>query len=170
MPENFGHAKANRKRVGWRFWLLWLLAAVTGTIVVQIVAWLTTWTRASDWDVGWRAAGAAAWAVDGAVTGAVVGTLQWLVLRKKVSHTGLWVLASILGWAASWAASAVLDLSASRVMAVTIDGAIKGAVLGAITGIALVWLLRQPAPPKGVEDQEGIAWRKSFLRTIGYKL
>lgn len=26
------------------------------------------------------------------------------------------------------------------------------------------------APPKGVEDAEGIAWRKRFLRTIGYKL
>ena len=26
------------------------------------------------------------------------------------------------------------------------------------------------SPPVGVEDAEGIAWRKSFLRTIGYKL
>jgi len=26
------------------------------------------------------------------------------------------------------------------------------------------------APPGDVEDQEGVAWRKSFLRTIGYKL
>jgi len=26
------------------------------------------------------------------------------------------------------------------------------------------------SPPKGVEDQEGIVWRKGFLRTIGYKL
>lgn len=25
-------------------------------------------------------------------------------------------------------------------------------------------------PPKGVEDQAGIAWRTKFLRTIGYKL
>jgi adenosine/AMP kinase len=24
--------------------------------------------------------------------------------------------------------------------------------------------------PKGIEDEEGIAWRKSFLRKIGYKL
>ena len=26
------------------------------------------------------------------------------------------------------------------------------------------------SPPVGVEDEEGIAWRKGFLRTIGYKL
>ena len=25
-------------------------------------------------------------------------------------------------------------------------------------------------PPKGVEDEDGIAWRKDFLRKIGYKL
>jgi len=25
-------------------------------------------------------------------------------------------------------------------------------------------------PPKGVEDEKGLAWRKGFLRTIGYKL
>jgi adenosine/AMP kinase len=24
-------------------------------------------------------------------------------------------------------------------------------------------------PPQGVEDEEGIAWRKGFLRMIGYK-
>ncbi len=26
------------------------------------------------------------------------------------------------------------------------------------------------SPPRGVEDQDGIAWRKNLLRTIGYKL
>ena len=33
-------------------------------------------------------------------------------------------------------------------------------VLGVVDGFA----------PKGIEDEEGIAWRKGFLRTIGYKL
>ena len=33
-------------------------------------------------------------------------------------------------------------------------------ILGVIDGL----------PPQGVENQEGIAWRKRFLRTIGYKL
>lgn len=33
-------------------------------------------------------------------------------------------------------------------------------VLGVIDG----------APPRGIEGDEGIAWRKGFLRTIGYKL
>ncbi len=33
-------------------------------------------------------------------------------------------------------------------------------ILGVIDGVS----------PKGIEDDEGIAWRKSFLRMIGYKL
>jgi adenosine/AMP kinase len=33
-------------------------------------------------------------------------------------------------------------------------------VLGVVDGVA----------PKGVEDEEDLAWRKGFLRTIGYKL
>ncbi len=34
------------------------------------------------------------------------------------------------------------------------------AILGVVDGL----------PPKGIEDQEGIAWRTGFLRQIGYKL
>jgi adenosine/AMP kinase len=33
-------------------------------------------------------------------------------------------------------------------------------ILGVIDGL----------PPKGIEGEEGIAWRKDFLRMIGYKL
>ena len=29
---------------------------------------------------------------------------------------------------------------------------------------------RRPVTPKGIEDDGGIAWRKGFLRQIGYKL
>jgi len=25
-------------------------------------------------------------------------------------------------------------------------------------------------PPKGIEDEAGVSWRKAFLRKIGYKL
>ena len=33
-------------------------------------------------------------------------------------------------------------------------------VLGVIDGF----------PPKGIEDEDGVAWRKELLRQIGYKL
>ncbi len=71
-------------------------------------------------------------AVGEAMKGAAVGVMQWLVLRRAVSGAGWWVPASIVGWAMGQAAHGAIGLPA------------VGAVSGAITGIALVRLLRQP--------------------------
>ena len=70
--------------------------------------------------------------VSGAVVGAVVGVLQWLILRRQLRRAGWWVLASTVGWVMGQAAHGAIGLPA------------VGAVSGAITGIALVRLLRQP--------------------------
>ena len=45
---------------------------------------------AGDLDVGW--------VIEAGLYGAVLGVLQWLVLRGQVALSGLWVLASIVGW------------------------------------------------------------------------
>jgi hypothetical protein len=86
-----------------------------------------------------------------ALGGAVTGILQWLVLRGKVSRAGWWVLASIVGWAlgialwdSGWDAGTEYEtflMVGSRV------------VLGAVTGGALVWLLRQPKA-EAISDYE----------------
>ena len=80
--------------------------------------------------------------------GALAGILQWLILRRQVSQAGWWVLASTLGCAAT----PVLPL-----VPVFFGGPRGGPfytfwvffgygpVAGALTGIALLWLLRQPA-------------------------
>jgi hypothetical protein len=83
-----------------------------------------------------------------ALGGAVTGVLQRPVLRGQVSRAGWWVLASTVGWglgmAVSWAC-----------MDVSVPGppwgffgslAAGGVAFGAVTGGALVWLLRQPVP------------------------
>lgn len=67
--------------------------------------------------------------VNGTVVGTLVGTMQWLVLRWQVSRAGWWVLASALGMGVGFALGQVVG----QLVAV------------AITGIALVWVLRQPA-------------------------
>ena len=67
--------------------------------------------------------------VNGGLVGTLVGTLQWVVLRQHVSRAGGWVLASALGTGVGFAL-----------------GQAVGQLVGvALTGIALVWILRQPA-------------------------
>ena len=81
----------------------------------------------------------------GIVPGIGVGVLQWLVLRGKVSRAGWWVLASTVGWGLSMAVSRVIAWGINDDESL-VPLVVTGAVLGAVTGGALVWLLRQPAP------------------------
>ena len=65
----------------------------------------------------------------------------WLVLRGQVAQAGLWVAASVLSWAIGFALSFAL--------AAVFDGLsfIGGVVVAlALTGLAMRWLLRRPAP------------------------
>ena len=79
-----------------------------------------------------------------ALSGAVTGILQWLVLRGQVSRAGWWVLASTLGWGLGMSAAVALSRGVGASDTVSLVG--MGIVLGAVTGGALVWLLRQPKP------------------------
>jgi hypothetical protein len=75
--------------------------------------------------------------------GIAIGMLQWLVLRRHAPQAGWWVLASIVGWAA-------LGLIVGKSLDKATDLIALAAVPPAITGGALVWLLRQTRPvPSG---------------------
>ncbi len=153
-------------------WLGDLVMGIMLGIVVGILQWLVLQGRVSR--VGWwiLASAAAGYGISlaffigieeslsfslflrftgvAALGGAVMGTLQWLVLRGKVSRAGWWVLASTVGWALGMAVSRAIswgpdDADAIYALAVT------GAVMGAVTGAALVWLLRQPVPEAKLE-------------------
>ncbi len=66
--------------------------------------------------------------------GALVGMIQWLALRTRLPRSGWWVLASAVGATLGWA---------SGEAAGGLGGVALGiAVLAAITGATLVWLLR----------------------------
>jgi hypothetical protein len=85
----------------------------------------------------------------GLVLGPVLGFAQWLVLRRFVSHAALWMPANALAWAFGMAVIfASIDPAISGgfgLLSVVILGltlACAGAVVGAIHGLALVWLLR----------------------------
>jgi hypothetical protein len=88
-----------------------------------------------------------------ALGGLFVGAWQAVILRSHLRKTGWWVVASVLGWTLAAGTAAGADyLSHSQSFrgllgALTYLGivAIGGLVLGLVTGIALVWMLRHEA-------------------------
>ena len=82
--------------------------------------------------------------------GVIVALVQWPVLRREIPNLLLWVLANAFGWAVGfWASQAILPLFVTdplvapavgtAVIAVT-----SGLVAGAITGLALISIVRKP--------------------------
>ena len=191
--------KVKRSQVGWVFWLQWVLASTVGLLLgfivgfplsflamdilgerlgqsfggivfgigVGVLQWLVLRRRVTG--VGWWVLTSAAGCygiiqamflgfpesaemsyvsllgltVVVALGGAVTGILQWLVLRRQVSRAGWWVLASTVGWGLSMGVSIAIPSGADDNL---LQLAVTGAVLGVVTGAALVWLLRQPVP------------------------
>lgn len=74
-------------------------------------------------------------AVFSGVLGASIGLAQWYVLRRIFSEAGWWLLVSIVGGVAAVVIGRYV--SAAGVML----GVVPGAIYGAITGSAMVWLL-----------------------------
>ena len=86
----------------------------------------------------------------GVLFGILSGILPWLVLRRQVARAGWWVpahlLGSLVGGAMGIVAFHVMALIGFYQFPWAAAGAMFGAGLGAITGITLDWLLRQPVP------------------------
>jgi hypothetical protein len=75
-----------------------------------------------------------------ALAGAVAGATQWLVLRLWVSRAAWWMLASSISWIAS--VYSYLYLTRANDVHLPLGGVVCGALSGAITGVALVKLMR----------------------------
>jgi len=82
--------------------------------------------------------------------GLIVALVQWPVLRREIPNIVVWIVASSLGWAAGfWASQAVLSLFFTGqliepAVSTTVIAVTSGLVAGAITGVALVWIVRKP--------------------------
>jgi hypothetical protein len=131
--EGAGVRAEPRRKAGWGFWLLWVLASTAGWAVGDAVGW---------------AVGGAAF---GAAVGAVTGVAQWLLLRRQVRRAGWWILASTAGWAVGLAVGdavglAVVDAVGGAMgfaVGLAVGRAVGGAAVGAVTGVAQWLLLRR---------------------------
>jgi hypothetical protein len=81
--------------------------------------------------------------------GLIVALLQWPVLRREIPQVITWLVASAVAWAVGyWASQAVLSLFTDPLLApavsTTVIAVTSGLVAGAITGLALIWIVRKP--------------------------
>ena len=81
--------------------------------------------------------------------GVIVALVQWPVLRREIPQVLTWMIASAVAWAIGyWASQAVLSLFTDPlidpVVGTTVIAASSGLVAGAITGLALIWIVRKP--------------------------
>jgi hypothetical protein len=82
--------------------------------------------------------------------GVIVALLQWPVLRREIPHVITWIIASAVAWAVGfWASQVVLPLffhgpTIAPTLSTSVIAVTSGLVAGAITGIALIWIVRKP--------------------------
>lgn len=114
----------------------WILASTLGWILGEAIAQL--WTIAVTGIMGVE--------VRAIVVGAAVGLVQWFVLRRFVYGAGWWILASTIGWTVAETIALLLMIGWATIIGGFAIDIIVGAVVGAVTGFALVLLLINPRP------------------------
>jgi hypothetical protein len=153
----------------WFLWFMWITGTAVGWtlsallasnigpaiagFVIGILQWLVLQRRIRDvWK--WSLATGIGWAtglaivlytippelsvLSGVILGTSLGVAQWFILRKYLYGTGWWIAISIIGWTTG------LTL---------LPGVLTtGIIAGALTGIALELLLRNPKPATSQES------------------
>ena len=72
------------------------------------------------------------------------GIAQWLVLRRQVKRASWWILANAIGLFIGFLPVVNVGGYKIGVVEAGVTGALVGGIYGTITGIVLVWLLRNP--------------------------
>lgn len=141
-------------------WRAWALATALGAFV----AWTLAMIPSTFLFTGADTAGAASAqmsdlmiytlaAAMGFVLGTILGVPQWLVLRRYVPKAGWWVLANALAWMVGMVVVFVgtsfippegVSLSVALILLLFVVA--TGAIVGAIHGLALIWLLHLRRP------------------------
>ena len=82
--------------------------------------------------------------------GLIVSLFQYPALRREIPHLAPWVIANVVGWTlgaylSQLAAGAFFQSALPTTFSgVLVSVGITGLVAGAVTAVALVWIVRQP--------------------------
>jgi hypothetical protein len=82
--------------------------------------------------------------------GAIVALVQWPILRREIPNVWLWIVANVIGWTAGFYLSQVSlalffnEPVINPIASTSVLSGVSGLVAGAITGLALVLIVRQP--------------------------
>ena len=122
----------------------WVLASAVGGAVGRFLVRITDVGISTTTFEGFHL-GLEAGALAGAIFGALLGAAQWLVLRRQASQAGWWILASAIGWTVGLGVGSAVGGPGPFIL--------PGALCGAITGAAMVWML-SGANQTGEQDHE----------------
>jgi hypothetical protein len=73
--------------------------------------------------------------------GLTLGFSQWLVVRTFITQAGWWVLITAVSLTLAFGAAFALDGEGRELLAMSVAGLLSGA----LTGLGMAWLLRDPA-------------------------
>ena len=85
--------------------------------------------------------------------GIIVAVVQWPVLRREIPNVWMWILANVIGWTTGFYGSQLaLDLlfnspTIHPLASTSVLSGVSGLIAGAITGVALIWIVRKPERP-----------------------
>jgi hypothetical protein len=129
---------ANQMTTDRGYWLAWFLASVMGFGIGAVLGGSFAY-RFFPTDTFDTANGITL----GIVMGAIGGYFQWVVLRERIAGTGLWGMASALGFGSAMGAPAAANPAENPAMA----GFLIVCVFGVVGGI-LQWLILHRKVPR----------------------
>jgi hypothetical protein len=119
----------------------WVLSSIIGFTISSSIHGVVCHIWGYPDDLG--PLGALVWAAACVVGGTLTGLLQQRILRRQVCHSAWWVPASAAGWGLVVIGFGIV----SKILGVRLQvvGLIASSgLLGIVTGVTLIWLLRQP--------------------------
>ena len=124
----YGLLRRYLPRMGWWVWATlggWLL----GVLLILISRWLNFWTYETfDIDLAFI------------VLGLSIGLMQWLLLRRRLSKSGWWIGANVLGWV-------LLGLITGDSLG-QFGLLLMGFLPTTVTAALLAWLMNQAQPTR----------------------